>query len=161
MKEGKNVKRLLIVLLCLALIGGAAMAEDEYPSEESIMADMAAVDELKERATEAVEKCKDYFFGAVLDRVTVNPNYGTAAGGDFIGLIYMTYDIMDDYEDDREHIIHTSTTVATVVSHACPEFAELCVFWELPRYDAQAKVQFLIGDRLEYGDVLLPAMMVR
>lgn len=154
------MKRFLIVLLALALIGGAAMAEEEYPTEESIMADMAAVDALTERTTEAVEKCRDYYFGAVLDRVTVNPNYGTAPGGDFIGLIYMTYDLKDHYEDDREHILHTSTTVATMIMHSCPEIVELCVFWELPRYDAQAKVQFLIGDRVEYGDVMLPAVMV-
>ena len=94
--------------------------------------------------------------------MTVNPNNGTPEGGDFIGLVYIAYDQYTTPKDDYDNIIQAATNIATMAQRECPEIVEYCVFIDLPVYGLSAKVQFLIIDgRLEYGDVMVPKVMLQ
>lgn len=134
------------------------------PTEEGILSDAAAVEEVRQKLVGAVEKLErnDMLYGTKLDRVEVNPNSGTPEGGDFIGLIYAVYDGYTTPRNDYEQIIRAATNIPTMAQSTCPEIVEYCVFFELPAYGAQGKVQFLIKDgRLEYGDVMMPKVMLQ
>lgn len=135
-----------------------------FTSTEEINEDMSASAEITESLTESVNKLGRYdmLYGSRLNHLEVNPNLGTAESGDFIGLVYMIYDDFTSPKGDYEKIIHAATDIATMARGDCPEIVELCVFMDLPAYDAQAKIQFYINDgRVEYGDVMVPAIMVR
>lgn len=149
------MKRILIVLLALALIGGAALAD-----EAGLLADMQAVKELAPAVEAQIQKYASILHGAQLDSVTVNPNYGTDESGDYIVLVYMTYDQYNSPAADVNTVVQVSCTVADAVTRSSPGAVELCVFWELPGYDSQGKIQFLIdGDDYQYGDAMLPKVL--
>lgn len=134
-----------------------------YTTAETLLADSEAVNEIRERLVESIQKLtryEDMLYGSVLDRVEVNPNNDTSEGGDFISLVYIVYDQYTTPKNDYQQIIRAATNIATIAEKNCPEIVECCVFIDLPAYSLSAKVQFLIKDgRLEYGDVMMPEIM--
>ena len=149
------MKRILIALLALVLFGGAAIADDA-----GLLADMQAVKNLAPAVEAQIQKYASILHGAQFDSVTVNPNYGTDESGDYIVLVYMTYDQYNSPAADAGTVVQVSNTVADAVTRNCPGAVELCVFWELPGYDSQGKIQFLIdGKDYQYGDAMLPTAM--
>lgn len=149
------IKRMAVLLLALALIGGAAVAD-----EAGLLADMQAVKELAPAVEAQIQKYSAILHGAQFDRVTVNPNYGTDESGDYIVLVYMIYEQYNSPASDASTVVQVSNTVADAVTRSCPGAVELCVFWDLPGYDAQGKIQFLIdGKDYQYGDAMLPKVM--
>ena len=149
------MKRILIALLALVLFGGAAIADGA-----GLLADMQAVKNLAPAVEAQIQKYASILHGAHFDSVTVNPNYGTDESGDYIVLVYMTYDQYNSPAADAGTVVQVSNTVADAVTRSCPGAVELCVFWELPGYDSQGKIQFLIdGKDYQYGDAMLPTAM--
>ena len=149
------MKRILIALLALVLFGGAAIADDA-----GLLADMQAVKNLAPAVEAQIQKYASILHGAQFNSVTVNPNYGTDESGDYIVLVYMTYDQYNSPAADAGTVVQVSNTVADAVTRSCPGAVELCVFWELPGYDSQGKIQFLIdGKDYQYGDAMLPTAM--
>ena len=143
------------MLLALALIGGVAVAD-----EAGLLADMQAVKDLSPAVEAQIGKYASILHGAKFDGVTVNPNYGTDESGDYIVLVNMIYDQYNSPSVDVNTITQVSCTVADAVVRSCPGAVELCVFWDLPGYDAQGKIQFLIdGKDYQYGDAMLPKVM--
>ena len=126
-----------------------------------IMADYNQTEAIKSRINETLQQ----YWRMVLfpvDSITVNPNLGTTADGDFIALFYMTYDDKTDRVSDYNLIVKCATNVATVIHQNIDEICEMAVFVELPKYNSSAKIQFLINEKggLEYGDALFPKSMI-
>lgn len=135
-----------------------------YPSEEDIISDMSAAEDVRQKLNDATEKLarNDMLYGTKVERIEVNPNSGTPDGGDFIGLVYAVYDGFTTPKGDYNQILRAATNIPTIARSACPEIVEYCVFVELPAYNAQAKFQFLIeDDRINYGDVMVPKVMLQ
>jgi len=151
----------------VSALEGVIYKPGSYTTAETLISDMEAENDIRERLVDAIDELRSYSFedmlrGSVLDRVEVNPNSGTPEGGDFIGLVYIVYDHYTTPKDDYQNIIQTATTIATTGQRKCPEIVEYCVFIDLPVYGLSAKVQFLIeGSRLEYGDVMVPKIMLQ
>ena len=149
------IKRMIALLLALALIGGVAVAD-----EAGLLADMQAVKELAPAVEAQIQKYASILHGAQFDGVTVNPNYGTDESGDYIVLVNMSYDQYNSPATDVNTVVQVSCTVADAVTRSCPGAVELCVFWDFPGYDFQGKIQFLIdGEDFQYGDAMLPKVM--
>lgn len=127
---------------------------------EGMIADQKRTAEVKEKIFEAFE-----YYGKMIlfpvNRVEVNPNYGTYESGDFIASIYMTYDGKTNKTSDYNLIVKCATNVATIITHGPKEVCEMVVYVDLPAYDSSAKIQFLMIDgSLEYGDAMFPKVMV-
>lgn len=128
---------------------------------EGMIADQKQTSEVKEKILEAFEYYQKMILFQV-DRVEVNPNYGTTVNGDFIASIYMTYDKKTDKTSDYDMIVKCATNVATVITHGAKEVCEMVVYVDLPAYDSSAKIQQFVNEkgRLEYGDAMFPKVMV-
>lgn len=126
-----------------------------------LLADMQQTETVKGKIIEAFEYYQKMILFQV-DRVEVNPNYGTTVNGDFIASIYMTYDKKTDKTSDYDMIVKCATNVATVITHGAKEVCEMVVYVDLPAYDSSAKIQQFVNEkgRLEYGDAMFPKVMV-
>lgn len=149
----------LLTAIVLTIIGAVALAEDEYT--QGIIADMNAATEIQERATEAITYFKSILYDSEIDRVKVNPNYGTDASGDFIALVHMNYDLYRP-SADMGVLVHNSNIIADALSTDCPEIVEVAVFWNLTAYDNTGKITYTIdSEGYHYGDAMLPKEMVK
>ena len=154
----KIFRHLVFFLLVSALICASALAEDDYAT--GLISDMKAAEALAPAVEAEIHRYDSVLYGGMLDHVTVNPNYGTDESGDFIALVYMNNDLCNSPAEDVHAIVTASNTVAYAVVQSCPGAVEMCVFWELPGYGSQAKIQFLIdGKDYRYGDAMLPKVM--
>ena len=126
-----------------------------------LLADMQQTETVKGKIIEAFEYYRKMILFPV-DRVEVNPNYGTTENGDFIASIYMTYDKKTDKASDYDMIVKCATNVATVITHGAKEVCEMVVYVDLPAYESSAKIQQFVNEkgRLEYGDAMFPKVMV-
>lgn len=126
---------------------------------DGYFADTEAAGAIARKIVEAVNTLEQrgMLYGARLDRVEVNPNSGTAAAGDFIGLVYLIYDGRGIPADDCQNIVQAATDIAARVEVGYPEIVGLCAFIDLPAYDLNAKVQFeRDGNHLRYSNVVVP-----
>lgn len=133
--------------------------EDNYVA--GMLADMQQTETVKGKIIEAF----NYYWKMILfpvDRVEVNPNYGTSENGDFIASIYMTYKDKTDKVNDYNAIVQCASNVATVITHGAKEVCEMVVYVDLPAYGSSAKIQQFVNEkgRLEYGDAVFPKVMV-
>ena len=152
------MKRVLTLILLL-MLAAIAFAEDDF--EATYFADISAASEFIDAATEEIESFSSILHGGVFKRVEINPNLGTDEGGDFIALVYMEYPYMSDPKADFSNITTASATISIAIKDTCPDAVELVVFWDLPRYDASAKVNFEPGENgWVFGDVMAPKVMI-
>ena len=78
----------------VSALEGVIYKPGSYTTAETLISDMEAENDIRERLVDAIDELRSYSFedmlrGSVLDRVEVNPNSGTPEGGDFIGLVYI------------------------------------------------------------------------
>lgn len=154
------MKRFLAFLMALALLCGVAMAEDDF--EAGLIADMEAVKTLAPDVEANILRYEKVFHGgAALDHVTVNPNYGTDASGDYIVLAYMVYGDRTEPKADLDNMLVTSNTIAHAIVDSCPGAVEACVFWDIPAYESSGKISYTIeGGEYRSSDAMFPSVMV-
>lgn len=146
------------------------MEEEEESGEwlqeyaEKYASDNAAKDEICIAAIEAIQKYQSVLYDSSLNDIVVNPNMGTDKSGDFIALVYMAYNTMTESKpsNDKDMIVRVSNTIASAIAKSCPSVVEVAIFWELPKYDSQAKVHFIRnGNDFQYGDdAMFPKSMI-
>ena len=131
------MKKLMALLVVLLVFGGIVSAEVDAPTEE-----------IAEHAESAINYFEKILHSSELDRVTINPNYGTDEQGDYIALVYMNYnDIHSSMPSvDKDVAVRVSDTIAMAIEYDCPEVVEMTVFWNFVEYNLTGKVTFTIDD---------------
>lgn len=95
-----------------------------------------------------------------ISRITVNENYGTDADGDYILLVYVTWNVKNSVEMTNKVLAMYSEDFAARVGKDIPKVSEISVFWTVPYYsETNVSVKYSyerIGDGMtETGHMIL------
>lgn len=64
--------------------------------------------------------------------VTINEDLGTDAGGDYIILVYLTWNVKNSAKTTKEMLRMYSDDLAATIAGDYPEVNEIAVFWKVP-----------------------------
>lgn len=99
---------------------------------------------------------QDYFdnyvkgFGT-LTRVEINPDAGKGAG--YIMLVYCSFDMKNPADTSKDTISMMAEDMAARVGTDLADVNELCIFWDVPYLNSNAKTQFeRRGNGMAIGD---------
>lgn len=133
--------------------------EDAVSAEEldglSDEAEVAGFEELKVK-TQIQEYIDEYYDSTDLDSLTVNPNLGTDEDGDYIVLVYLTWNTKNSGKMSKEMLDMYSSDMAARLYDDIPEIQELALFWTVPYLnDGSAKLSFeRVEGGMKYSDVI-------
>lgn len=149
-------KRLLSVLLIVTMsvlfcaCGSTKGSTDKAASATTEVSYDVATDEGK------TAWVQDYFdtevksFGT-LDHVNINPDAGKGTG--YIMLVYCSFDMKNTADTSKETISLLAQDMAARVGTDLADVNELCIFWDVPYLNSNAKTQFeRKGDNMAIGD---------
>lgn len=90
----------------------------------------------------------DYTY-TTIDKITINEDLGTEENGDYIALIYLTWDQKNTGKTSKEVLDLYSSDMAARAYNDLPEISELVAFWTVPYLNnGSAKISF---ERVEGG----------
>lgn len=83
------------------------------------------------------------YMDTTVNSITINDNYGSEADGDYIVLVYLTWDVKNSGKTSKEMLDLYSSDMAAQMYDDLPAVLELCIFWTVPYLnDGQAKISF-------------------
>lgn len=78
-----------------------------------------------------------------IDSITINENLGTEEAGDYIALVYLTWNVSNSPKLSKDMLNMYSSDLAATVANECENVAEIAVFWTVPYLnDANAKCSY-------------------
>lgn len=121
---------------------GFHSSENLKKYEESQTTTEAPIDE-KTKIERKVYAYVTEYMDTTVNRVTINDNYGSEADGDYIVLVYLTWDVKNSGKTSKEMLDLYSSDMAAKMYDDLPSVQELCIFWTVPYLnDGQAKISF-------------------
>lgn len=95
-----------------------------------------------------------------ISRITVNENYGTDADGDYVLLVYVTWNVKNSVEMTNNVLAMYSEDFAARVGKDIPKVNDFSVFWTVPYYsetDVSVKYSYERNSRgmYEVGHMIL------
>lgn len=85
----------------------------------------------------------DLYSNTDIDSITINDNLGTEIDGDFIALVYLTWNVNNSAETSKEVLELYSDDLAATIADSCPDVQELAIFWTVPYLNnANAKCSY-------------------
>lgn len=67
-----------------------------------------------------------------IDRITINEDAGTSASGDYIALVYLTWNVKNSGKTSKDMLQTYSSDLAATVGNECPSVNEIAIFWTVP-----------------------------
>ncbi|MCI8992994.1 MAG: hypothetical protein HFG80_09815 [Eubacterium sp.] len=93
----------------------------------------------------------DQYSNTDIDSITINENLGTDAEGDYIALVYLTWNVKNTAKTSKEVLELYSNDLAATLAESCPSIQELAIFWTVPYLnDASAKCSYERKDGAMY-----------
>lgn len=74
-----------------------------------------------------------------VDEIKINENVGTDKSGDYIVLVYLTWNRKNFAETTEKMLTMYSNDLAATVAENCPEVEEIAVFWNVPYLGVTSK----------------------
>ena len=110
----------------------------------SVLGETSAASNKEQKVKKTVQGyIDDKYTLTTIDRVEVNPDYGTDAADDYIALVYLTWDQKNTGKTSKEVLDLYSQDMAVRMYGDLPEIQELCVFWTVPYLNnGSAKISF-------------------
>lgn len=141
-----NIENTLIILqdnkkeLHISL--GFHSSENLKRYEETTITSETPVDE-KTKIERKVYAYVTEYTSTIVDKVTVNEDFGTETDGDYIALVYLTWNVKNSGKTSKEMLDLYSSDMAAKMYDDLPTVQELCIFWTVPYLnDGQAKISF-------------------
>lgn len=118
--------------------------EESKEASQDTTSDYDEVEKVKSDLTAKVNQyIDDNYTFTVLDKIEVNPNAGTEESGDYIGLVYLTWNEKNKGEKSKTMLTMYSEDMATRVYDDLPEIQEIAIFWTVPYLNnGNAKLSF-------------------
>lgn len=86
------------------------------------------------------ERVTGHYDRTEINRITINDDLGTAEAGDYIALVYLTWNVKNKGKTARDMLVMYSDDLAATVADDCSNVQEIAVFWTVPYLnDANAK----------------------
>ncbi len=123
----------------------------DVPSHISVKwignADVSVLSEEKDEAYVVKKAVEGYidanYKGTSIEKIEINPDYGTEDENDYIALIYLIWDVQNSGETSKTILDMYSQDMAVRMYEDLPEIQELAVFWTVPYLNnGSAKISF-------------------
>lgn len=70
-----------------------------------------------------------------VEKITINKNLGTEDDGDYIALVYLTWNVKNGPDTTKRMMAMYSEDFAARTGTNLPNVSEVCIFWKIPYYD--------------------------
>lgn len=107
----------------------ATQTPTEPPASEEIDPVEQAKQDIEEAARQIIA---DNFTATDVDRVTVNEDYGTDADGDYILLVYLTWNVQNSADMTKKVLAMYSEDFSARVGESLENVREVTLFWTVP-----------------------------
>lgn len=77
-----------------------------------------------------------------IDRITINDDLGTDADGDYIALVYLTWDQTNTGTTSKKMLEMYSSDLAATLSKQNSSVNEIAIFWTVPYLNDTAKCSY-------------------
>lgn len=85
----------------------------------------------------------DNYSNTDIDGISLNEDLGTDEEGDYVALVYLTWNVKNSGKMSKEMLSMYSGDLAATVAHDCPDIQEIAIFWTVPHLnDANAKCSY-------------------
>lgn len=134
-------------------------ADDSSNSPEIAFTSMD-YDESESEETKVKNKVQKYiddnYTYTEIDRISINDDLGTDEDGDYIALVYLTWNQKNSGDLSKEMLNMYSSDMAARMYDDLPEIQELAVFWTVPYLNnGSAKISFERKDGgMQYTDTM-------
>lgn len=109
--------------------------QDDPPEETTPPAEVDPIEQAKQDIEEATRALfAEWYKNTTVDSVTVNEDLGTEADGDFVLLVYATWDVKNSVKMTNKVLAMYSEDFAARVGQDLENVQELSVFWTVPYY---------------------------
>lgn len=72
----------------------------------------------------------------------LNDNLGTEAEGDYIALVYLTWNVKNSEANSKDMLKLYSDDLAAYAAENCPTVQEIAIFWKVPYLSKNAKYSY-------------------
>ena len=121
------------------------IAEEETIEETDISVETTTESNNNSSTSDIEKQIKKYlseYTGTTLDKLTLNDDYGTEEDGDYVALVYLTWDVKNTVKTSKEVLKLYSSDMAARIYTDVPSIQELCIFWTVSYHDSTAKISF-------------------
>ena len=99
------------------------------------------------------KRIKDNYVETVIDEMTINENLGTTEAGDYIALVYLTWNRKNGAEMTETMLDMFSDDLAVTAYNECKNVKEIALFWKVPYLgDGTSKWSYVIESSGAYRD---------
>lgn len=118
--------------------------EDNKTTESNTNSDVTNEESPKTDIENAIRThITDQYSDTDIDSITINDDLGTEIDGDFIALVYLTWNVKNSVKTSKEVLELYSGDLAATIAESCPDVQELAIFWTVPYLDnANAKCSY-------------------
>lgn len=151
----KQMAFVAVLLATLTLIGGCGNQEPSDTATESAPdtevtttgAASAAETPVVLTETQKIEKIltdriTEQYTMTQIDRITINDDLGTEADGDYIALIYLTWDQKNTGKTSKKMLEMYSSDLAATLGEQNSSVNEIAIFWTVPYLNDTAKCSY-------------------
>lgn len=125
------MRKILLILLSLILVLSSCSG-NSTPSLEDLKASVAAEGVPVEVVDFIVQKVSDDFDRTTVDRISYNANLRTSDSGDYVLLVYLTWDVKNTALTARPVLELYAKDFAATVATELPQVSEVTTFWVAP-----------------------------
>lgn len=151
----KQMAFVAVLLATLTLIGGCGNQEPSDTATESApdtevtttRAASAAETPVVLTETQKIEKIltdriTEQYTMTQIDRITINDDLGTEADGDYIALVYLTWDQKNTGKTSKKMLEMYSSDLAATLGEQNSSVNEIAIFWAVPYLNDTAKCSY-------------------
>ena len=151
----KQMAFVAVLLATLTLIGGCGNQEPSDTATESApdtevtttRAASAAETPVVLTETQKIEKIltdriTEQYTMTQIDRITINDDLGTEADGDYIALVYLTWDQKNTGKTSKKMLEMYSSDLAATLGEQNSSVNEIAIFWTVPYLNDTAKCSY-------------------
>lgn len=149
------MKKILIVLLISIILTGCGSKEIKKESMEEVKETITP--ETREGEIELIIKdiVKEQYKSTSIKDITINDNLGTEEEGDYITLIYLSFDVKNKAKTVKEMVDMYSSDLGARLANE-KDISEIAIFWEVPYLKEGSNiVKFNLqrtGDKMAFED---------
>lgn len=138
------MKKKLAYIALLSMLTLAACSSKKEPEAASTAPEILETDTIDTKTQKYVQSYIDqHYKKTTLDRISINEDLGTAATGDYVAMVYLTWDVKNNGKNTHDMLKMHSTDMSVRVQVDLPEIQELVIFWSIPYLNSDAKISYV------------------
>ena len=142
----KKIMICLLALIILLSMSACSKKEVKTADSETVVED-AQSEPIALSEKEQIEKIlndriTEEYSKTDIDRITINDDLGTEEDGDYIALVYLTWNVKNSGKTSKEMLELYSSDLAATLAKSNDTVKGLAIFWTVPYLDDSAKCSY-------------------